>query len=405
MVIFVFGMQNIKNIFFLVFTITFLNSQGQHILGANLVQNPSFEEYDTCPTGSGQLYLSKNWWGVSTEYYNICYNSWELSIPLNYNGFQYPRTGVAYTGFLLHYHSFNIENKVYIETIKNKLSKSLKKNARYCLDFYISLAEETFRYLGQPNVIVNYDSIGVIFSLNSIKDTTIAILCDTCAKITKSVVGIDTSNWMKISGSVISKGDEKYLAIGKFSLMNWIPNIFGQFYIYLDDVSVCECSFDINLGPDTTLCEGESIILNPNLPNATYTWQDSSHAATYEVKQPGTYWVRAYVADYDVYSSDTIIITQGDENFCNPPLTIPNVITPNGDGANDNFVIQNAESYNITLQIYNRWGRMIYENTNYQNDFSCKTCAAGVYYYIIKAKSKRNGRAKEYKGSLTIVSG
>jgi hypothetical protein len=42
---------------------------------------------------------------------------------------------------------------------------------------------------------------------------------------------------------------------------------------------------------------------------------------------------------------------------------------------------------------------------HYQNNFSCKECADGVYYYILKAKSKRNGREKEYKGSLTIING
>jgi gliding motility-associated-like protein len=139
------------------------------------------------------------------------------------------------------------------------------------------------------------------------------------------------------------------------------------------------------------------------LPNASYTWQDSSHAATYEVKQPGTYWVRAFVAEYDITSTDTIVITAGDDSFCNPPLIIPNVITPNGDSQNDNFQIQNAESYEIALQIYNRWGVLIYETAGYQNDFSCKDCADGVYYYVLKAKSKRNGREKEYKGSLTII--
>jgi len=397
-------MQNIKNIFFLVFTITFLNSQGQHILGANLVQNPSFEEYDTCPTGSGQLYLSKNWWGVSTEYYNICYNGWGLSIPTNFAGFQYPRTGVAYAGFLLNFHPKGSVGQ-YMESIKNLLSDSLKKHTHYCIDYYISLAEISVIRALSENSIITYDSIGVLFSAAQVYDNANPIICDSCSKKTKSVVGIDTSIWIKISGSIIANGGEKYLTIGKFSEINWDPNLYYHFYVYIEDVSVCECSFDINLGADTTLCEGETIILNPNLPNATYTWQDSSHTTTYEVKQPGTYWVRAYVADYDVYSSDTIVITQGDENFCNPPLTIPNVITPNGDGANDNFVIQNTESYTITLQIYNRWGKLIYENTNYQNDFSCKTCAAGVYYYVIKAKSKRNGRAKEYKGSLTIVNG
>ncbi|MFZ4401633.1 MAG: gliding motility-associated C-terminal domain-containing protein, partial [Bacteroidales bacterium] len=138
------------------------------------------------------------------------------------------------------------------------------------------------------------------------------------------------------------------------------------------------------------------------LPNASYTWQDSSHTATYEVKEPGTYWVRAYVAEYDITTSDTIVISAEDEKICNPPLIIPNFITPNGDGNNDNFQLGNADKYDISLQIYNRWGNLIYQTAKYQNDFSCSQCADGVYFYLLSAKSKRNGMVKEYKGSLTV---
>jgi gliding motility-associated-like protein len=398
-------MKYIRKLILLILFSLAYNVQAQYILSNNLVQNPSFEQYDNCPDNLAQLYKSKYWWGLSSEYFNIC-NIGNVSVPLNIEGFQNARTGFAYAGFLLHYHSPNTNNKVYIETIKNILNDSLKKNSRYCIDYYMSLAEYTFIYIGQPNVIVNYDSIGAMLTINQVKDTTIAILCDTCAKFTKSVIGIDTANWYKISGSIIANGGEKYLTIGNFQdAIYWPTGVWGVIYVFIDDISVCECGYNINLGEDTTLCEGESLILNPNLPNATYTWQDSSHTATYEAKQSGTYWVRAYVAEYDITTTDTIVITAGDDSFCNPPLTIPNVITPNGDSQNDNFVLPNAEYYDIALQIYNRWGVIIYESVSYKNDFSCKECADGVYYYVLKAKSKRNGREKEYKGSLTIING
>jgi gliding motility-associated-like protein len=375
------------------------------IIGPNLVQNPSFEEHDTCPIMSGELYKSKYWWGYSTEYYIFCNTGLnQLSVPLNYNGFQYAKSGIAYAGFLLNFHPRGSTSQI-MESIKSILSDSLKRQTRYCINYYISLADLTIIRAYNESSIITYDSIGIMFTSNQVQDNSSPTICDTCSKYIKSVVGIDTSNWMKISGNIIAKGGEKYLIIGKFNTMNWDPNLYYNFYVYIDDVSVCECSFDINLGADTALCESETIILMPNLPNATYTWQDSSHAATYEVKQPGTYWVRAYVADYDITTTDTIVITAGDDSFCNPPLTIPNVITPNGDSQNDNFVLPNAENYDIALQIYNRWGTLIYETASYQNDFSCKECADGVYYYVLKAKSKRNGREKEYKGSLTIING
>ncbi len=46
-----------------------------------------------------------------------------------------------------------------------------------------------------------------------------------------------------------------------------------------------------SLGPDTTLCQGESLVLDATTPNATYLWQDMSTGSTLNVDQPGTYWV------------------------------------------------------------------------------------------------------------------
>jgi gliding motility-associated-like protein len=388
-------MKYIKNIFFLIFLFMGIITKSQ-TTGLNLVNNYSFEDYYQCPFSLNQLIFAKNWWGFHTDYLNICGNIY-CGIPYNTVGYQYPKTGVAYAHFVI-YTSQIVPWKEYI---KSRLQTKLVKNKRYCTELNISIADRCT----ENNSPIYLDSIGIYFSHDSILDT-YTPLYGLKPQVNHSMIGIDTASWKAIKGSFVADGSEDFFTIGNYSdTVPWPAGVVGGLALFIDDVSVCECSFDINLGADTMLCEGETIILNPNLPNATYTWQDSSHAATYEVKQPGTYWVRAYVADYDVYSSDTIVITQGDDSFCNPPLTIPNVITPNGDGANDNFVIQNAESYTITLQIYNRWGRLIYENTNYQNDFSCKTCASGVYYYVIKAKSKRNGKVKEYKGSLTIVNG
>jgi gliding motility-associated-like protein len=71
------------------------------------------------------------------------------------------------------------------------------------------------------------------------------------------------------------------------------------------------------------------------------------------------------------------------------------ILTPNGDGLNDYFIIDAVElSPNNTLQVFNRWGRVVYEKENYQNTFegtsnNSFTVLAdiklpdGVYFYII----------------------
>ena len=78
----------------------------------------------------------------------------------------------------------------------------------------------------------------------------------------------------------------------------------------------------INLGNDTTLCEGQTIILNDSILYITYLWQDSSTNATYIVNQAGTYWVRAII-DSNCFATDSIHV------LYNPSPTTP-TISQNG---------------------------------------------------------------------------
>jgi gliding motility-associated-like protein len=79
-------------------------------------------------------------------------------------------------------------------------------------------------------------------------------------------------------------------------------------------------------------------------------------------------------------------------------LTFPNVITPNGDGINDVFVITNADKYpNNSLIVFNRWGKKVFEQTNYDNTWDGGNLSDGVYYFIF------NYLDKFYHSSLTII--
>ncbi|WP_346321079.1 Ig-like domain-containing protein, partial [Chitinophaga sp. YIM B06452] len=73
-------------------------------------------------------------------------------------------------------------------------------------------------------------------------------------------------------------------------------------------------------------------------------------------------------------------------------LRIPQGFSPNGDGVNDRFVIGNAGSDKISLEVYNRWGNVVYKSTEYSNDWN-GTCNLGIhmgqdlpdgtYYYVV----------------------
>jgi len=88
-------------------------------------------------------------------------------------------------------------------------------------------------------------------------------------------------------------------------------------------------------------------------------------------------------------------------------IFIPEGFSPNGDGVNDVFVIKGAERYDIKLQIFNRWGNLIYEDEHYKNTWNAVATIGiligegvpdGTYYYIIDL---RNGK-KPRVGFITI---
>ena len=63
-------------------------------------------------------------------------------------------------------------------------------------------------------------------------------------------------------------------------------------------------------------------------------------------------------------------------------LAFYNIITPNGDGQNDVFTIENVERHpNTSLVIFNRWGRQVYQSDNYRNTFGGDGASVGLYYY------------------------
>ncbi|SFW12736.1 gliding motility-associated C-terminal domain-containing protein [Chitinophaga sancti] len=81
---------------------------------------------------------------------------------------------------------------------------------------------------------------------------------------------------------------------------------------------------------------------------------------------------------------------------------IPNVITPNGDGKNDKFVVKGLDLYpGSRLEIYNRWGNQVYRSDNYNNNWTGEGLSAGIYYYVLKVNMA--GGSQLYKGYVELI--
>lgn len=82
-------------------------------------------------------------------------------------------------------------------------------------------------------------------------------------------------------------------------------------------------------------------------------------------------------------------------------LLVPNVFTPNGlDDLNSTFEIVGIERSTWNLTVYNRWGKEVYEQRAYKNNWTAHGLSTGVYYYLLK-NAICPGR--EYKGVVSIA--
>ncbi len=122
---------------------------------------------------------------------------------------------------------------------------------------------------------------------------------------------------------------------------------------------------------------------------------------TVRADKTGTVINKAYASsdEPDTNPADNVSIDEKEITV----LKIPNVITPNGDGFNDKFVIKNLESYKENeLVIFNRWNNVVYSKKNYTQDWAGQNLNAGTYFYILKVKDSDN-KWHSYNGYVMIM--
>ncbi|MDR1182670.1 MAG: gliding motility-associated C-terminal domain-containing protein [Bacteroidales bacterium] len=84
-----------------------------------------------------------------------------------------------------------------------------------------------------------------------------------------------------------------------------------------------------------------------------------------------------------------------------PEVRIPNIFTPNGDSFNEYFIIEGIDQFPEThLTVFRQNGKIIYDKTNYQNDWNADNIPDGVYYYVFKFVYQ--GEQFMRNGSITI---
>jgi gliding motility-associated-like protein len=150
---------------------------------------------------------------------------------------------------------------------------------------------------------------------------------------------------------------------------------------------------------DKVICDEGSTILRPfSYPGTNFLWNTSATSDTLEVFSPGLYTVHISNQCYQLTDEVNVSFVTSD-----PEVTNENLITPNGDNLNDEFMLmRNPDHEKYHLEIYNRWGDKIFESADPAIHWNGENQSEGIYYYIAEIKTC----AKEeltFKGTVHVI--
>jgi len=181
----------------------------------NLVPNPSFEVYDTCPIGISsfgdyQIERALGWSAPTTatsDYMNSCSSIvGGANVPNTVFGYQFAFDGNGMLGILMELDSGETS---YFEYVQAKLNQPLTQGYSYKFSFNVNLvngsdfAVEKIGAWFTPNA-VSSNNFRPLFSVNPQIENTTGFLTDTIG-------------WTKIEGEFIANGGEEYITIGYYT--------------------------------------------------------------------------------------------------------------------------------------------------------------------------------------------
>ncbi|KAA9325553.1 PKD domain-containing protein [Hymenobacter busanensis] len=107
---------------------------------------------------------------------------------------------------------------------------------------------------------------------------------------------------------------------------------------------------------------------------------------THTYERPGTYLVKLTAFYNSTCEANSVFVPV----YVGDPF-IPNIITPNGDNANDTFE-QRLSCLPVELKIFNRWGTQVFEAKDYRNTWGGADLPDGVYYYSLRDTENRKAK-------------
>ncbi|MBN2730457.1 MAG: gliding motility-associated C-terminal domain-containing protein [Bacteroidales bacterium] len=188
----------------------------------------------------------------------------------------------------------------------------------------------------------------------------------------------------------------------------------GDYFVSVTDDHGCETvehyyvgsmpQIEINSNVIPVSCSDNSdgsiyVIITGGAGNYNYNWSNGSDSSFVGDLEPGTYILT--VTDNNGCQLTNDYILPESLNDC---IFIPSSFTPNGDGTNDTWVINNIDLYpGNMVKIFNRWGTLLYEGNPYTDpwdgSYKGSQVPSETYYYVVDL----NNGQEAFTGTVTII--
>jgi gliding motility-associated-like protein len=219
--------------------------------------------------------------------------------------------------------------------------------------------------------------------------------------------------------NIINRTENSYSIIRKWSVSDTCGNVseFTQTINVSIANSVASISSSICNDGETTTTNLSSLLPVGTPTNGTWVDVNNSGGLQGSVFNAAGLSVRDYIFEYkinDVNCPRTIRITMSVNTGCGGivlacgTILVHNAFSPNGDGINEKFVIDNIDDSvcypENTVEIYNRWGVLVFETKGYNNNSNAfdgisggrstvqqsSGLPTGTYFYILNYTSVDN---------------
>lgn len=183
----------------------------------------------------------------------------------------------------------------------------------------------------------------------------------------------------------------------------------------IEDGTPFDCDFNISVnGPAVeynlnaaadpiTIISGETSNLTSNAGFENYQWsgpeleQTEGQNTSVTLEEEGLEYQYNLTAEVDGCEIQDEVIVQ-----VVPALSIPNTMTPNGDGYNDTWDIGGLQRFpDAEVRVYSRWGQIVHRTRGYQ-PWDGGGLPEAVYYYVIDL-NPLGFESRPYTGYLTII--